>query len=109
MKCIFLTRGDPPKSGFTLTLTGEYDVNCAYVTIGGTKYTSAQTIALEPGTAVSVYAKGVNKGSTITYNGTKVAEDGSYTFYISAPTTINMEYTGASPWVMVVTATITTS
>lgn len=96
MECIFLSRGEAPKIGFVLTLTGEYDASGAYVTIDGTKYTSAQTLTLEPGTAVSVYVKGTNSQSSITYNGSQVGGNGStYTFYVSAPTTISMEYTTA--------------
>ena len=110
MECIFLSRGTALTIGFTLTLTGEYDAAGAYVTIDGTKYTSAQTLTLEPGTAVSVYVKGTNSKSSITYNGSQVGRNGStYTFNISAPTPINMEYTTAMLGLALVTATITTS
>lgn len=110
MECIFLSRGEPPVVGFILTLTGDYDATGAYVTIGDTKYTSAQTLTLEPGTAVSVYIKGTNNKSSITYNGTQVGRNGStYTFYISTPTTINMAYTSSGLGLALVTATITTS
>ena len=110
MKCIFRTRGEAPVSGLKLTLTGEYDAAGAYVTIGGTKYTSAQTLTLEAGTEVSVYVKGSNNSSSITYNGSQVGRNGStYTFNISAPTTISMEYTSSVLGLAKVTATITTS
>lgn len=109
MECIFRARGEAPTIGFTLTLTGEYDESGAYVTVSGTKYTASQALILEPGTAVSVYIKGSNSKSAITFNGEQVGRSGStYTFNISAPTAINMTYTTGLSGLALVTATITT-
>ena len=101
MNCIFLTRGEPPKSGFTLTLTGELNAKGGYVTVSGTKYTTAKVLELNAGTEVAVYVGGnAYSGQKITYNGITVLlgdfGGGTYTFSLSADTTITFEKLGSS-------------
>ena len=103
MNCIFLTRGEPPKSGFTLTLTGELNATGGYVTVSGTKYTTAKALELNAGTKVSVYVGGrAYSGQKITYNGTTVLlgdfGGGTYTFSLSADTTITFAKFGSSSY-----------
>ena len=118
MKCIFRTRGEPPVSGFTLTLSGEYGMGSNYtaaVNIGGTNYTSAQVLRLEAGTEVQVRVYASNSSKTyITLNGATVQSgSGSYTFSLSASTQIAMALesadSGSSTSVVGVVAAITTS
>ena len=112
MNCIFLTRGKPPKSGFTLTLTGALDASGGYVTVSGTKYTTAKALELDAGTEVAVHVGGsAVRGPKITYNGTTVSLSDfgkcTYTFSLSADTTITFAKFGSSTYYY--TADITTS
>ena len=106
MKCIFLTRGDPPKSGFTLTLTGTFNTRYGYVKINDSKYIEAQTMTLNAGTQISVYVGGqFSSNAKITYNGNTVQTGaGTYTFALADNTIIRMTSALAS-----YTADITTS
>ena len=79
MQCLQLTRGDPPATTVDVALSGDFSSSFGYVTIDGTKYTSAQTIAVAKGTSVTVYCWGgvlssTKKKAQITLNGTTVAQ-----------------------------------
>lgn len=65
MQCLQLTRGDAPSTGVTVELSGTFDSAYAYVTIGGTKYTSAQTLEVELGTEVKAYVKTAGSSSNM--------------------------------------------
>lgn len=110
MNCIFLSRGTPPPMANTVTLTGALNSSYAYVTINGTKYSRAQTLEVESGTEISVYVGSMmGNSSYINFNGTKVLSGkGTYTFTLTADTTITMAQSGSS-WTAYYYANITTS
>lgn len=92
MQCLQLTRGEPPAMTVDVVLSGTFDSSYGYVTIDGTKYTSAQTLKVAKGTSVTVYCGGSSSTllvkSTITLNGTTVAQGTSsagaeYTFAVT--------------------------
>ena len=88
MNCIFRTRGEPPVSGFTLTISGTPDASYGYVSIGETKYSAAQTVSLPAGSEVGVYVGGRGSSSLrpcyIYLNGTLVQSGtGTYTFSLT--------------------------
>ena len=66
---------------FDVALSGTFNSKYGYVTIDGTKYTSAQTLTVAKGTSVTVYCGSeryqIQALSTITLNGTTVAQ-GTY-------------------------------
>ena len=92
MQCLQLTRGEPPATTVDVVLSGKFSSSNGYVTIDGTKYTSAQTLTVAKGTSVTVhcgYAKPVSQTTPyIKLNGTKVAQGASgaaaeYTFDVT--------------------------
>lgn len=95
MNCIFLSRGKPTPMTKTVTLVGSFNSTRGYVTINGTKYTSAQALEIEAGTEISVYVASSGTATqgncNITFNGeTVLTGKGTYTFVASADTTIIM-------------------
>lgn len=90
MQCLQLTRGEPPKTTVDVVLSGDFHNGFGYVTIDGTKYTSAQTLTVAKGTSVTVYCGSLllQSKSVITLNGTTVAQGTSdaaaeYTFAVT--------------------------
>ena len=90
MQCLQLTRGEPPVITFDVALSGKFNSTHGYVTIDGTKYTSAQTLTVAKGTSVTVYCGSLflQQNSIITLNGTTVAQGTSdaaaeYTFAVT--------------------------
>lgn len=72
-----------------VVLSGDFHSSYGYVTIDGTKYTSAQTLTVAKGTSVTVFCASKMpanlKNCKITLNGTTVAQGGKespteYTF-----------------------------
>ena len=80
MQCI-LPKKNIMISSFYVALSGTFSSSYGYVTIDGTKYTSAQTLTVAEGTSVTVYCGAslpfMLGGATIKLNGTTVAE-GTY-------------------------------
>lgn len=76
MQCLQLTRGEPPATTVNVALSGDFHSSYGYVTIDGTKYTSAQTLKVAKGTSVTVYCSSSGRKSKceITLNGTTVAK-----------------------------------
>lgn len=73
-----------------VVLSGTFDSTYGYVTIDGTKYTSAQTLTVAKGTSVTVYCSGRGRPdiSYIKLNGTTVAQGtisaaAEYTFAVT--------------------------
>lgn len=103
MQCIQLRRGDPPVLTVDVVLSGIFDRSFGYVTIDGTKYTSAQTLTVAKGTSVTVYCSGssvAKKNSYIKLNDTKVAQGTSeaaaeYTFAVTDNCTIKFKKIGS--------------
>ena len=99
-----------------LTLSGRLDSSYGYIIIGGTKYSSAQTITAEIGTEVTVFCSSTvysnRKNCTITKDDNIVARgtstDGAtYTWVLTGAANISILRSGSSAryyW----TATITT-
>lgn len=92
MQCLQLTRGEPPATTVNVALSGVFDSSYGYVTIDGTKYTSAQTLKVAKGTSVTVYCwsdrSSTKSRATITLNGTTVAKGtnsaaAEYTFAVT--------------------------
>ena len=90
MQCLQLTRGEPPKTTVDVVLSGDFHNSFGYVTIDGTKYTSAQTLTVAKGTSVTVHCGSLllQQNSIITLNGTTVAQGTSdaaaeYTFSVT--------------------------
>lgn len=92
MGVYFLRRGKAPATTVDVALSGNFNSSYGYVTIDGTKYTSAQTITVAKGTSVTVYcgssSSKLQVKSTITLNGTTVAQGtfstgAEYTFAVT--------------------------
>lgn len=80
-----------------VALSGTFDSLGGYVTIDGTKYTSAQTLTVAKGTGVKVYCGGYHPVSQeiayINLNGTNVAQGttstaAEYTFAVTDNCTV---------------------
>ncbi|MBO5715600.1 MAG: hypothetical protein J6S23_04305 [Clostridia bacterium] len=72
----------------SLTFSGDFDATNAYLTVNGTKYTSAGTLSLEQGTSINVTATIIHlNGSRIT-SGNPV----TYTIGITSATTVSFVY-----------------
>ena len=92
MQCLQLTRGEPPATTVDVAMSGAFNSSSGYVTIDGTKYTSAQTLTVAKGTSVTVYCLG-GSSAYINLNGTTVAQgtsskDAEYTFAVTDNCTI---------------------
>ena len=105
MQCLQLTRGEPPATKVDVALSGSFNESYGYVTIDGTKYTSAQTLTVAKGTSVTVYCSSKVRPnmSKITLNGTTVAQGGKespaeYTFAATDNCTIVLSKTSASQY-----------
>ena len=105
MQCLQLTRGEPPTTTVDVALSGKFDSYYGYVTIDGTKYTSAQTLTVAKGTSVTVRCSSPmasDRGNAkITLNGTTVAQGASteaaeYTFAVTDNCTITVTKGGTS-------------
>ena len=97
MQCLQLTRGEPPATTVDVVLSGPFDSTYGYVTIDGTKYTSAQTLTVAKGTSVTVHCGTeyvfYQNNAKITLNGTTVAQGtisaaAEYTFSVTSNCTI---------------------
>ena len=75
-----------------VALSGDFHSSYGYVTIDGTKYTSAHTVTVAKGTSVTVHCGGssstAQKYATIKLNGTTVAQGttsaaAEYTFAVT--------------------------
>ena len=78
---------------FDVALSGDFHITRGYVTIDGTKYTSAQTLKVAKGTSVTVHCNASSslgkKKCEITLNGITVAQGTSdaateYTFAVTS-------------------------
>ena len=92
MSVFFRRRGKASATTVDVALSGTFNSTYGYVTIDGTKYTSAQTLTVAKGTSVTVYcgssSSRLRVKSTITLNGTTVAQGTSsagaeYTFAVT--------------------------
>lgn len=108
MSVFFRRRGEPPAMTVAVTLSGYFHKSHGYVTIDGTKYTSAQTLTVAKGTSVTVHCGSSNpslqKKSIITLNGTTVAQGtasaaAAYTFTVTANCSIVLTSEGISKYV----------
>ena len=99
MQCLQLTRGEPPAMTVDVAMSGTLNSSTCYVTIDGTKYTSAQTLTVAKGTGVTVHCGSSSdtyqKNSYINLNGTKVAQGttsaaAEYTFAVTDNCTITV-------------------
>lgn len=101
------------KTGFTIKTTGTFDATRGYVTIAGTKYTSAAEVQVNAGNEISVYvnASQMDAGHLcwVQKDGVQVQSgDGTYTFTAEADATINMTRNVSGRY-SYYTCTITTS
>lgn len=97
----------PTPKEYSVTLAGSFDFDAAlvYAIVNGTKYASAQTLAVTEGSVVEVYAYGHSSGS-VTLNGTTVHQSNStYKHTVTSNCTITFTV-GISGYVC--SATITT-
>ena len=107
MSVFFRRRGEPPATMVDVALSGSFNESYGYVTIDGTKYTSAQTLTVTKGTSVTVYCGSGNSFSVrtkITLNGTTVAEGTSltgaeYTFAVTDNCTITVTRKNVSGYI----------
>lgn len=95
--------GGTAPTEYTIAVTGTGNSNYVYVTINGTKVTSAGSYTISPGDSISCYCKPVNTFSsgTITLNGTTVAtaaynSAAEYTFAPSGDCSIALTYSGSA-------------
>lgn len=80
--------GGSTPSEYTINITGVSDVNYAYVSVDGTKYTGGSTITVSSGKQVKIYAFGYVEGQ-ITLNGTTVHTSSSeYAYTVTSNCTI---------------------
>ena len=81
----------PAPKEYAVTLSGSLNSNEAYVTINGTKYSSAQTVSVVQGTVAEVYVAGRNYSNTRMYlNGAEVLSGkGTYSLTVNSNCTIN--------------------
>ena len=96
-----------PATGFAVYLTGGMNSDYAYVTIDGTKYTSAQKLVLDPESSITVTVgtNANNMGSSlkITLDGTIVRKGNKkdrsihYTFRLTSPCNLLFERQSISP------------
>ena len=101
------------KTGFTIKTTGTFDATRGYVTIAGTKYTSAAEVQVNAGDEISVYVASSNSRYNsycwVQKDGTQVQNgSGTYTFTAEADATINMTRNVSGRY-SYYTCTITTS
>lgn len=101
------------KTGFTIKTTGTFDATRGYVTIAGTKYTSAAEVQVNAGDEISVYvdasAMAASRQCWVQKDGTQVQNgSGTYTFTAEADATINMTRNVSGRY-SYYTCTITTS
>lgn len=101
------------KTGFTIKTTGTFDAKRGYVTIAGTKYTSATEVQVNAGNEISVYVNATHSAVSslcwVQKDGVQVQSgDGTYTFTAEADATINMTRTESGRY-FYYTCTITTS
>ncbi|MBO5715601.1 MAG: hypothetical protein J6S23_04310 [Clostridia bacterium] len=92
--------GTTPKE-YAVTLSGTFSSSYGYVTINGTKYTTATTVNVAEGTAVSVYVAGTYTNydglANVTLNGTKVQNGkGTYNHTVTSNCKITMSYSQSS-------------
>lgn len=84
------------KRQYEIWISGSFSDTYSYVTIRGTKYSdysSNTKVMVEEGEEVSVYAKGYNGGSAaIFFDGSVVSRGGTYTFKVTADTSITGRY-----------------
>ena len=91
MSVFFRRRGEPPATTVDVVLIGIFDSSYGYVTIDGTKYTSAQTLTVAKGTSVTVYCKAflyavtpvIKLNGTIVASATSSSDSAKYTFAVT--------------------------
>lgn len=101
----------------TLELSGIFNSIYGYATIGGTKYTSARTLTLEPGTEVTIFCSSnlvlnrakcqITKDGGIAATGT-TSDGATYTFVLTSNTSIDFTRSGNSSSNYYWSASITT-
>lgn len=89
----------PTTKEYTVNITGTGSSTYCYVTINGTKYTSAKTLTVPEGTkiscTVSVAVGGYDGNAYVTLNGTKVlSQKGTYQYTVTSNCTIQLNYNG---------------
>lgn len=82
-------------TGFTVTITGMLNATYGYVTINGTKYTSAAEVQVNAGDEISVYVASSNPRYNsycwVQKDGTQVQTgSGTYTFATESDATVNI-------------------
>ncbi len=82
-------------TGFTVTITGTLNATYGYVTINGTKYTSAAEVQVSAGNAISVYVASSNTRYNsycwVQKDGAQVQTgSGTYTFAAESDATVNI-------------------
>lgn len=87
--------GGTTPSEYAVTLSGSFNSSYGYVTINGTKYTSAQTVAVTAGTEISIYVAAqysyMDDFAKVTLNGTTVQSgSGTYAHTVNSNCTISM-------------------
>ena len=116
MGVYFLRRGEPPATTVDVALSGKFHTTRGYVTIDGTKYTSAQTLTVAKGTSVTVRCNSSSstgkKKCKITLNGTTVAQGTSsaateYTFAVTSNCRIDISQEVYGDEIIYYTAAIT--
>lgn len=90
----------------TVTISGTGGSKYCYVTINGTKYQSAATVQIEPGTVISAYVGSLGT-KKITLNGKTVATNGTYELSTDNYTSVSIGLSGGSSVSSNCTITIT--
>ena len=74
MQCLQLTRGEPPATTITVTITGSGDSRKCYTIINGTKQYSAGTHEVNDGDTITfgVFGTSSRNPGTVTIDGTEV-------------------------------------
>lgn len=78
----------------TVNITGSGNATYLYLTVDGTKYTSANTVVVPVGTIISCYARRSYGNGSILLNGTTVASGNpaNYDYEVTGNVTIKMTY-----------------
>lgn len=104
--------GGTAPTEYTIAVTGTGNSNYVYVTINGTKVTSAGSYTISPGNSISCNCQPNNvfSSGTITLNGTTVAtaaynSAAEYTFAPSGDCSIALTYSGSAACSIAITTT----
>ena len=114
LNTMYLKEPEPEVTKYTVTITGTGNSTYSYVKIKGTKYTSAATVEVEEGTAVSCGAGTINASYgryvQITLNGTTVAKGSntspsvSYEHTVDSDCNIALSYSGSAGSIAITTS-----